>query len=114
MNNFKSVPVDSDTKITSAQEVRIVNLAALHQHWSWEQITAESIIFHAEDVKDLTDDKLFQKVTDFYKQAYLVDSQTTHQKKTTKKDIDERYTITRDSSGYTFVNFNFLTADDFL
>ena len=114
MHNFKSVPVDSDTRITSAQEVWVANLPALHQYWSWEQITAESIIFHAENVKDLTDDELFQKVTDFFKQAHLADPQTTYQKKVAKKDIDERYTITRDSSGFTFVNFKFLTADDFL
>ena len=101
MNDFKLVPVELDTTITSEQEIQVVNLPALHQNWNWDGIVAESIIFHAEDVKDLTDEVLFEKV-----KLYCFQKDTV--------TLTEQHTIKRDSSGFTFVNFNFLTADDLL
>ena len=101
MNDFKSVPVELDTKITREQEIHIVNVQALHQEWSWDGIAAESIIFHADDVKHFCDEELFEKVKEYSIQKHAT-------------MYNESYTVKRDSSGFTFVNFNFLTADAFL
>jgi len=101
LDNFKSIPVESDTKIISEQEIQVANLPALHQNWSWDGIAAESIIFHTEDVKDCSDEELFEKV-----KCYCIQKNTIA--------FNEQYTIKRDSPGFTFVNYNFLTADDFL
>ena len=87
---FENVPVDPDTRILHHKEIMIDSLPVLIQAWAWEGIAAESAIFRADDVRGFSDEDLFQKVVD----NYGVGS-------------DQRHTITRDSDGYTFVNFNF-------
>ena len=87
---FQNVPVDPDTRILHQKEITIDTLPVLIQAWAWEGIVAESAIFRAEDVRGFSDEELFQKIVD-------------------NLDFgpDHRHTITRDSDGYTFVNFNF-------
>ena len=87
---FKNIPTDPDTRIIRQKEVKIDTIPALIQKWAWEGIVAESAIFQDEDVNDINNEELFQKIIDNY-------------------DVgpDHRYTITRNSDGYTFVNFNF-------
>ncbi len=89
-NVFKDVPVDEGTKIIQEHEIRIGHLSALIQQWVWEGIVAESVIFHAKEVFDLSDEELFEMV----KVNYTVGA-------------DQRYTVKRAADGYTFVNFNF-------
>ena len=78
MNEFKSIPIEKDTKITSEQEVQVLNLPALHQNWSWDGIAAEFIIFQANDVKIFTDNELFKKVKEYYIQTYIIEPKTTY------------------------------------
>lgn len=87
---FQNVPVDPDTKILHQKEITIDTLPVLIQAWAWEGIVAESAIFRAEDVRGFSDEEHFRKIVENY-------------------DVgsDHRHTITRDSDGYTFVNFNF-------
>jgi len=61
-NKFKDVPVDEDTRIQFRNEAKLGNYDVLYEIWSWEGISAESIIFASDDVSDLTDEELEQEV----------------------------------------------------
>ena len=91
-NKFKNVPVEGDTRILFRQEAKFGTYEVLYEMWSWEGISAESIIFASDDISDLTDEELEQEV----RQSPLV-----------KKE--SAVTIKRLDSGFTFVNFNFET-----
>ena len=88
MKTFKDVPVEADTKIIRQKEIQIGEISALHQEWAWDGILAESIIFHDHDVENFSDEELFQMI------EYHADP-------------DGQYTVSRSSSGYSFINFNF-------
>ncbi len=89
---FDNVPVEEDTIILFRQEAQFGTYEVLYEMWSWEGISAESIIFASDDISDLTDEELEQEV----RQSPLV-----------KKE--SALTIKRLDSGFTFVNFNFET-----
>lgn len=93
MDKFKKVPVEEDTKIKRSHVTQVGGLEALHQKWVWEGIIAESLIFLASDVKELSDNVLLEIVGE----SGIMKN-------------DSKSTITRNSSGYTFVNFNFETT----
>jgi len=92
-DKFKNVPVEEDTQIQFRNESRFGKYDVLYEMWSWEGISAESLIFVNEEVADLTDEELKQEV----RKSPLV-----------KKE--SAVTIKRLDAGYTFVNFNFETA----
>jgi hypothetical protein len=89
---FDDVPVEEDTTIMFRQEARLGKFKVLYEMWSWEGISAESIIFVNDDVADMTDNELEQEV----RKSPLV-----------KKESE--ITIKRLDAGFTFVNFNFET-----
>ncbi len=89
---FDGVPVEKDTKILFRQEASLGNIEVLYEMWSWEGISAESLIFANEDVADVTDEALEQEV----RKSPLVNEES---------DM----TIKRLDAGFTFVNFNFET-----
>ena len=89
---FDNVPVEEDTRILFRQEAQFGTYEVLYEMWSWEGISAESIIFASDDISDLTDEELEQEV----RKSPLV-----------KKE--SAVTIKRLDSGFTFVNFNFET-----
>ena len=91
-DKFKTVPVEEDTRILFRQEAQFGTYEVLYEMWSWEGISAESIIFASDDISDLTDEELEQEV----RKSPLV-----------KKE--SAVTIKRLDSGFTFVNFNFET-----
>ena len=88
MSLFEKVPIDEDTKILQQEEKKIGNFRVLWQRWSWEGIKAESIIFLADEVENLSDEEL----SDLVLKNVTTASATT---------------ISRPPSGYTFVNYNF-------
>ena len=96
-NRFEKVPLENGTRIKSQQEFVIEHttppLNALYQHWVWDGIIAESLIFVSDDVAEHDDDGLFGILT-----------QTTYGKNVGRSGI----TICRSESGFTFVNFNFI------
>ena len=92
-DKFKNVPVEIDTRILFRQEAKLGEHAVLYEMWTWEGISAESIIFASGDISDLNDEELELEV----RKSPLVNS-------------DSAITIKRLPAGYTFVNFNFETT----
>jgi len=86
---FKNIPLEEGTKILFSSPMRWGELDIVYQKWNWEGITAESIIFLTEDVKEMDDEALEDDVRD----GPLVRE-------------DSQVTISRGDE-YTFVNFNF-------
>lgn len=87
---FNNVPVENDTKIIFQQEAKFGEYDVLYQKWSWDGLMAESVIFATEDIAALNEEQITNEV----KSSPLVNT-------------DSSITFKRDSSGYTFVNFNF-------
>jgi len=88
-DKFENIPVEEDTKIIMSSPMRWGELDIVYQKWNWEGITAESIIFLTEDVKEMDDDALEDDVRD----GPLVKSSS--------------QVIIKRMEKYTFVNFNF-------
>ena len=95
-DKFKNIPVDKETKIIMESPMKWGELDIVYQKWYWDGITAESIIFLSDDVKDMDDEALEKDVRD----GPLVQG-------------DSKVTISRGDEytgdEYTFVNFNFKT-----
>ena len=90
MNKFADVPVEPDTIIKYSKVLQVHELSLFHQRWVWEGIIAESLIFINADLNNKADGELLALV----KQSGPIQENSTS-------------TITRNSSGYTFVNCNF-------
>jgi len=88
---FKNIPVEVDTKILISSPMRWGELDIVYQKWNWEGITAESIIFLSDDLKEM-DDKALE---DDVRVGPLVRK-------------DSQVTIKRGDK-FTFVNFNFVS-----
>ena len=89
-DKFDGVPTEKDTKILFRHQVKFGNYDVLYEKWTWDGITAESVIFDNNDVAELSD----EEIKDDVKSSPLVQS-------------DSDVTIKRSETGYTFVNFNF-------
>jgi len=89
-DRFDNVPVDEDTKIRGEKKIRFGPYEALLQKWSWEGISAESVILVSGDVSILSDEEL---------ERVLQNSGLVKEK--------SGVTVKRSDSGFTFVNFNF-------
>ena len=88
--NFDKVPVDRDTKITFHEQVILGAYEVLHQKWTWDGISAESIIFIEDEVSELTDQEV--------KHIVFVSPLNKN---------TSSMTLKRGESGFVFVNFNF-------
>ena len=88
-NKFENIPLEADTKILMNSAMKWGELDIVYQKWHWEGITAESIIFLSDDVKEMDDEALEADVRD----GPLVNG-------------DSQITIKR-TDKFTFVNFNF-------
>jgi hypothetical protein len=86
---FDQLPQDPGRTILSQREARLGDIEALHQHWSWDGITAESLVFRSEDVAHLADEEIARRLASH--PAYRPGSEVSP---------------TRLDSGYTFANFN--------
>lgn len=91
-SKFEQVPVEEGTKILYQHEALLGDVDVLHQMWSWDGVVAESIIFVSDDVSELSDSELEHLV----RLSPIVKS-------------DSAITLTRTTSEFTFVNFNFET-----
>lgn len=90
-NKFVNVPVEEGTIIKKNTIIGVSGLQVLHQKWVWDGIAAESLIFIADEVDQLDDDKI----------TLLALSSKLPR-------VDSKFTIAREREGYTFINFNFL------
>ncbi len=88
-DKFKNIPVEKDTKIIISSPMKLGESDIVYQKWSWEGITAESIIFISSDVENVGDAEL---------KYDIYNSPIVHK--------DSEVTISRGDE-YTFVNFNF-------
>jgi len=88
---FKNIPLDEGTKITFSSPMKWGDLDIVYQKWSWDGITAESIIFLNEEVKAMDDEAL---------EADMRDGPIVRE--------DSQVTIKRGDE-FTFVNFNFVS-----
>ncbi len=89
---FQNVPVEKGTRIHFEEEMNIGEIHVLYQMWSWDGVRAESVVFQSHDVQNLSD----VEVQEFVKKKFA-----------DKLQIEGAMTISRSSSGFTFVNFNF-------
>jgi len=90
-DKFTNIPIEEDTKIIFSSPMRWGELDIVYEKWRWDGITAESMIFLAEDVSTLDDAALKADV----RNGSLVKA-------------DSQITIKR-TDKFTFVNFNFTT-----
>ena len=91
MNNFTDVPKDKGTRIIEQEEIIINGIPGLKQHWSWDGIIADSLIFNSKDVEHLSDNESLQEFINDHTDIKVTGS----------------VTFKRNSNGYCFVNFNF-------
>jgi hypothetical protein len=91
IGKFTNVPVEEDTIIRRNTLIDLDGLQALHQDWVWDGIAAESLVFIADEVAQLDDDKI----------TLLALSSRLPR-------VGSKFTIARERVGYTFINFNFL------
>ncbi|MCX7545990.1 hypothetical protein [Marinicella gelatinilytica] len=92
--DFNDIPNDPDTRILVHFEAMLGDLPVCVQGRAFEGVRAESMIFHAEDVKNLSDEELIAEV----KESPLVDP-------------EKGITLSRKNPDFAFVNFNFVVKD---
>lgn len=87
---FENIPVDPDTNIISRQILILDGIDALHETWSWDGYSGESIVFIDSDIESIQVDDLKKKIIHQF-------------------SFDENipFTIKRNVSGFIFFNFNF-------
>ena len=93
MSKFNNIPEQKDTKIIFRTETRFGDFVVVYEKWEWDGILAESIIFNEDDVSEMNDDEIINKVKDsplFDEKLYKGDPTIRH------------------NSGFVFVNFNFI------
>jgi len=90
-DKFKDLSTDEGTKILFRSPMKWGELDIVYEKWNWEGITAESIIFLSDDVKEMDDEALEDDVRD----GPIVRE-------------DSQVTIKRGEK-FTFVNFNFVS-----
>lgn len=87
-----SRPVEADTTLLleNIVEFKKWKIEALMELWSWDGITASSIVLLSEDCHGLDDDSLIKKIKEDFKSF-----------------DDSSYTISR-KEDYIYINFGFL------
>jgi|TARA_B110000495_G_scaffold152298_1_gene135308 hypothetical protein len=92
MSKFNNIPEEKDTEIIFRVEAKLGDFDILYEKWKWDGILAESIIFDEEDVSEMDDDEIINKVKD----SPLFDDK-----------IYKGNPTIRHNSGFVFVNLNF-------
>tara|TARA_Y100000031_G_C7927290_1_gene251045 strand:- start:35 stop:316 length:282 start_codon:yes stop_codon:yes gene_type:complete len=87
---FDDVPTDDDTVVIFREEEKLGDYDVLYEKWTWDGVSAESIIFCSGEVAELSDEEIAAEV----KLSPLVDEES---------DLK----VKRSESGYTIVSFNF-------
>jgi hypothetical protein len=92
MSKFNNIPEEKNTEIIFRVEAKLGDFDILYEKWKWDGILAESIIFDEEDVSEMDDDEIINKVKD----SPLFDDK-----------IYKGNPTIRHNSGFVFVNLNF-------
>ena len=92
-NDFDEVPVEDSTHVLATGMDQLGGYSVRLETWFDSEYGAggKTLVFKADDVKDLTDKKLFALCR-------------TH-RACSDEEPDDDFTITRDSKGFTLVNF---------
>ncbi len=89
-DKFKDVPEDDETYTEFRREFKFGEYDVLYEKWSWEGITAETLVFVSEEIASMQ----IHALEDFVRESSLVKEWT-------------NMTIKENDNGFTFVNFNF-------
>lgn len=90
-SKFANIPRDTETKILESEVLWLGrDLVCMHESWYWDGVGAESLVFDEQDISGYDDERLERVLS----RTNLVES-------------DSQITITRNKSGFAFVNFNF-------
>src|SRR6056297_879123 len=89
--DIDAIPLDPDTKIRSTKPIELAGLFGAHQVWSFDGVVAESLIFHTEDLRQMTDSEL---------KSLAIESGLC--------EPTSQFSLGKNASGYTFINFNFI------
>ena len=92
MSKFNNIPEEKDTQTIFRGELKFGDLDILYEKWKRWGILAESIIFDEDDVSEMDDDEIINKVKD----SPLFDDK-----------IYKGNPTIRHNSGFVFVNLNF-------
>lgn len=87
-NLFAACPVEEDTRIRSREQRKIGGLDVMLETWDWDGIFGRSAILIDEQVADLTDDQIIDRLS-------------------TEIEIDDGKTISRKGNGFVFINYGF-------
>lgn len=90
--NFDQVPVEADTTIHDRQHLIVEGLDVQWERWSWDGVAGETAVF-IEDQLGNTGDKALKDLV----------------RNRDQLAASGPITVSRESNGYTFVNFNFRT-----
>ena len=91
-NKFKDVPQESNTVIIFETPMKFDERDIVYQKWTSEGVTAESIVFVSNDIKEMNDEAL----EEYVRSSDIV-------------NFDSQITISRGEK-YSFINFNFEIA----
>ncbi len=87
---FDNVPADPETEVRKSRAVDVDGYPALHQHWNWQGISGESLIFVDDDIAGLSNVRLKKLV----QSSPFVKG-------------DGPVMLQNSGGGYIFVNFNY-------
>lgn len=91
LSKFDHIPRDNETKILESETLWLSrDLACVHEYWYWGGISGESLVFDEQDISGFDDERLEMVLS-----------------RTSLAEPRSQVTITRNKSGFAFVNFNF-------
>jgi hypothetical protein len=96
MSKFNNIPGQKDTKIIFRGETKFGDFHVVYEKWEWDGILAESIIFDEDDVSEMDDDEIINKVKD----SPVFDDK-----------LKKNNPTIRHINGFVFVNFNFFIEE---
>ena len=62
MSKFNNIPEQKDTEIIFREETKFGDFDVVYEKWKWDGILAESIIFDEDEVCEMNDDEIVNKV----------------------------------------------------
>lgn len=89
-DKFSNLKADADTQILLRHQTSLKGYDVMIESWVWDGIAGQSVIFYNRDVENFSDDELINLIKEHYKTVTV--------------------TISRASTDYVFLNFNFMVT----
>ena len=93
MSKFDQVGVEEDTTIILTKEMQFDGIDCRFEHWTFDGIIGQTLIFVTDEIADKDTDDI---VADLRQSGLIKEGSVT----------------TKESNGYTLLNFNFEVAED--